>query len=65
MALQELKQIDLSATQGSDVHLTITDQALNIDPTNEDVVVFFVGTSGSETVSFTNGTAPNMAALCM
>jgi len=48
----------LSATQGSDLHLTITDQALNIDPTNEDIVIFFVGTSGSETVSFTNGTMP-------
>jgi hypothetical protein len=48
-----------SATQGSEVHLAINDQALNIDPTNEDVIVFFVGTSGSETMSFTNGTAPN------
>jgi len=32
---------------------------LNIDPTNEDIVVFYVETSGSETMSFTNGTAPN------
>ncbi len=47
----------LSATQGSDVHLTISDQALNIDPTNEDVVVFLV--TGTQTMSFTNGTAPN------
>jgi hypothetical protein len=47
-----------SATQGSEVHLAINDQALNIDPTNEDIVVFFVGTSGSETISFTNGTTP-------
>jgi len=52
----------LSATQGSDVHLTITDQALNIDPTNEDIVIFFTGTSGSETVSFTNGTQPDLSA---
>jgi hypothetical protein len=47
-----------SATQGSEVHLAINDQALNIDPTNEDIVVFFVGTAGSETISFTNGTTP-------
>jgi len=32
---------------------------LNIDPTNEDIVLFFVGTSGSETMSYTNGTVPN------
>jgi len=49
----------LSATQGSEVHLEIFDQALNIDPTNEDIVVFYVETSGSETMSFTNGTVPN------
>ena len=52
----------LSATQGSEVHLAINDQALNIDPTNEDIVIFFTGTSGSETVSFTNGTVPNQSA---
>jgi len=50
----------LSATQGSDVHLTITDQALNIDPTNEDVVIFLV--TGTQTMSFTNGTAPDLSA---
>jgi hypothetical protein len=52
----------LSATQGSEVHIAINDQALNIDPTNEDIVIFFTGTSGSETISFTNGTVPNQAA---
>ena len=31
-----------SATYGAEVHLTITDQALNIDPTTEDVVMFKV-----------------------
>jgi hypothetical protein len=30
------------ATQGADVYLTITDNQLNIDPTNEDVVIFYV-----------------------
>jgi hypothetical protein len=56
----------LSATQGSEVHLEIFDQALNIDPTNEDIVIFYVDStqseSGLETVSFTNGTVPNGAA---
>ena len=40
-----------AATHGAYVHATITDQALNIDPTSEDVVMFNV-TSGSEGVSF-------------
>ena len=40
-----------AATNGAHVHATITDQALNIDPTTEDVVMFNV-TSGSEGVSF-------------
>ena len=40
-----------AATNGAHVHATITDQALNIDPTSEDVVMFNV-TSGSEGVSF-------------
>ena len=52
----------LSAPQGSEVHLEIFDQALNIDPTNEDIVIFYVQNSGSESVSFTNGTKPNQAA---
>ena len=44
-----------SAPQGSQVHLTITDNQLNIDPTAKDVVIFYVG-SGDEGVSFTDGT---------
>ena len=44
-----------SASQGSEVHLVITDNQLNIDPTAEDIVMFQV-TSGSEGVSFTNRT---------
>jgi len=44
-----------SATPGSQIHLTITDNQLNIDPTAKDVVIFYVGTSGSEGVSFTDG----------
>jgi len=49
----------LSATQGSEVHLEIFDQALNIDPTNEDIVIFYVPAAGTAgTVSFTNGTHP-------
>ena len=45
-----------AASQGSQVHLTITDNQLNIDPTNEDIVIFKV-TSGSEGVSFTDNDA--------
>jgi general stress protein 26 len=41
-----------SASQESDVHLTITDNQLNIDPTAEDIVIFDT-TTGSEDVSFT------------
>ncbi|MBT5509501.1 MAG: hypothetical protein HOK23_07255, partial [Euryarchaeota archaeon] len=56
----------LSATQGSEVHLEIADQALNIDPTNEDIVIFYVDSGqtegGLETVSFTNGTVPDLGA---
>ena len=37
----------LSATQGSEVHLEIFDQALNIDPTNEDIVIFYVPQANS------------------
>jgi hypothetical protein len=44
-----------SASQGSEVHLVITDNQLNIDPTAEDIVMFKV-TTGSEGVSFTNRT---------
>jgi hypothetical protein len=49
------------ASQESQVHLTLTDNQLNIDPTAKDIVVFDV-TTGSETVSFTNGTQPGPAA---
>jgi hypothetical protein len=52
------------ASQGSDIHLVITDNQLNIDPTAEDIVIFYThsdgyGTNG-EGVSFTDGT--NIAA---
>jgi hypothetical protein len=40
-----------AATNSAYIHATITDQALNIDPTSEDVVMFNV-TPGSEGVSF-------------
>jgi hypothetical protein len=50
-----------SASQDSEVHVTITDNQLNIDPTAEDVVMFYVAGSGSASeasyVSFTNGTS--------
>jgi len=53
-----------SATQGAEVHVFIVDGQLNIDPTNEDIVVFHV-TNSTPTiggnVSFTNGTAPSSA----
>ena len=48
-----------SATQGSVVHLFIVDQQLNIDPTDEDKVIFRVDQAGVSTdsgVSWTNGT---------
>jgi hypothetical protein len=50
-----------SASQGSEVHLVITDNQLNIDPTAEDVVIFYVadgraGTTIPNGVSFTNST---------
>jgi len=41
-----------SAPQGAEVHLVITDNQLNIDPTAEDIVIFRVA-SGSEGVSWT------------
>jgi hypothetical protein len=50
-----------SASQESDVHLTITDAQLNIDPTAEDIVIFQV-TSTAEDMSFTNGTVPSAMA---
>jgi len=47
-----------SATQGADLHLFIVDQQLNIDPTDEDVVIFKVAYDGLTTssVAWTNGT---------
>jgi hypothetical protein len=48
------------ASQGSDIHLVITDNQLNIDPTAEDIVIFYTGGSGSSDglgVSFTDGGA--------
>jgi len=47
-----------SATQGADLHLFIVDQQLNIDPTDEDVVIFRVANDGgsNSTVAWTNGT---------
>jgi len=50
-----------SASQGSDIHLVITDNQLNIDPTAEDIVIFYThsdgrGTNG-EGVSFTDGSS--------
>jgi hypothetical protein len=48
-----------SATQDAQVMLFIVDQQLNIDPTDEEVVIFKVPHDGSATgagVSFTNGT---------
>jgi len=44
-----------AASQESEVHLVITDNQLNIDPTAEDIVIFYVGTSGEEAMSFTDG----------
>ena len=43
-----------SASAESEIHLTITDNQLNIDPTAKDVVIFYVA-SGVEAVSFTDG----------
>ena len=34
------------ASQGSDVHLVITDNQLNIDPTAEDIVIFYTASDG-------------------
>jgi len=48
------------ANNGAHVHLTITDQALNLDPTAEDVVLFNV-TAGSEGVGWETGTVTGAA----
>jgi len=50
-----------SATQGADVFLLINDNQLNIDPTDEDVVLFKVAIDGdrdTSNVAWTNGTIP-------
>ncbi len=50
-----------AATQGAELFLLINDQQLNIDPTDEDVIIFDVktdGTSASNGVVWTNGTMP-------
>jgi hypothetical protein len=48
-----------SAPQGAELFLLINDNQLNIDPTDEDVVLFSVNTAGSQTassVAWSNGT---------
>jgi hypothetical protein len=45
-----------SASQESEIHLLIVDNQLNIDPTAEDIVSFYVA-SGAEGVSWMNRTA--------
>jgi hypothetical protein len=50
-----------AASEGSDLFLLINDQQLNIDPTDEDVIMFKVstlGNTGVSTVAWTNGTIP-------
>jgi len=44
-----------SASQESEIHLTITDNQLNLDPTGKDVVLFYVATD-LEGVGFANKT---------
>jgi hypothetical protein len=51
-----------SASQGSDIHLVITDNQLNIDPTNEDIVIFRTTIGSNPGVSFTNTTLANTVA---
>jgi hypothetical protein len=55
-----------AASQGSDIHLVITDNQLNIDPTAEDIVIFYTHSDGrgadGEGVSFTNSTLANTVA---
>ena len=45
----------LSGPAGAEVHLTITDPMLNIDPTTEEAWIFKTQTSGSEGVSYCAG----------
>jgi hypothetical protein len=61
--LDDFASIELdrnAGSQESQVHLVITDNQLNIDPTAEDIVIFYVadgrnGGVNSEGVSFTDG----------
>jgi hypothetical protein len=53
------------ASQGSEIHLVITDNQLNIDPTAEDIVIFkhhSGATDSTPGVSFTNSTLANTVA---
>lgn len=48
-----------SAPQSADIHFTITDIALNLDPTNEDVVIFKAAeVASASSMMWTNGTVP-------
>jgi hypothetical protein len=49
-----------SASQESEIHLVITDNQLNIDPTAEDIVIFYVATD-DEGVSWMNRTASTLS----
>jgi hypothetical protein len=51
-----------SASQGSDIHLVITDNQLNIDPTAEDIVIFRTTIGSNPGVGFTNSTLANTVA---
>ena len=48
-----------SAPRSAEIHVTITDRALNIDPTDEDVVIFYNDqqTPTSSSMMWTNGSA--------
>jgi hypothetical protein len=47
-----------SGSIDSEIHLVITDNQLNIDPTAEDIVIFYVGaTDTDKNVSFTDGSS--------
>jgi hypothetical protein len=52
-----------SATQGAEIMLFIVDQQLNIDPTDEDVVIFKVAddsVASTSSVAWTNGTVSTL-----
>jgi len=52
-----------SATQGAEIHLTLTDPALNIDPTGEDIVIFKVRNNNTGSLSATAGLAVDRAGM--